>query len=55
MIIFGWIIATCGACGIISSVILEIMLGEPVFMLLSKISMGIMAVGGIILWLRRNK
>jgi len=49
MIVFGWIVATLGACGIVGSVILEVKKQEPIYLLMAKISMGIFAVGGIIL------
>lgn len=49
MQIFGWIVATIGACGIAGSVFLEVKRKEPFYMLTAKISMCVMAIGGIIL------
>lgn len=49
MVIFGWIVATLGACGVAGSVILEVKYKHPVYMLTAKIGMAVMALGGIIL------
>ena len=49
MLIFGWCVATLGATGLVSSVVLEIMKREPVYLLTAKISAGIFGLGGVIL------
>lgn len=49
MVIFGWVIATLGTVGLVSSVVLEVIKDEPIYMTLIKISAGILGIGGIIL------
>jgi len=49
MIIFGWTVATIGVIGLCGSVILEIIKREPIYLLFSKISAGVLGLGGIIL------
>ena len=51
MLIFGWTIATIGVGGLVSSVVLEIIKHEPIYMLTSKISMGLVGIGGLIVGL----
>ena len=51
MIIFGWTIATLGVTGLVSSVILEIKMREPIYLLTAKISSGIIGIGGLIVGL----
>ena len=49
MIILGYIIAGIGAVGLCSSVTMEIIKKEPIYMVFMKVSSGIMGIGGIIL------
>ena len=49
MAIFGWVIATLGTAGLVSSVILEVIKKEPIYLLTAKISAGIFGVGGILI------
>lgn len=49
MVALGFTIMTLGTAGLIASIVLEVIKKEPVFMLLMKISMGVMAVGGTLL------
>ncbi len=49
MIIFGWALVTLGILGTATSVTLELIKKEPIYMLVMKITSCIMASGGIIL------
>lgn len=49
MIVFGWVVVSLGTMGLVGSLVLEAIKKEPVFMLLAKVSMGVMAIGGTIL------
>ena len=49
MIVFGWVIASLGTAGLVSSVILELIKKEPIYMLMAKISAGVLGVGGILI------
>lgn len=49
MVIFGWVVASMGAAGLVGSIVLEIIKKEPIYLLFAKVSMGIMAIGGIAL------
>ena len=46
---FGWTIASLGAIGLCSSVIMEIIKKEPIYMLTMKLSAGILGIGGVLL------
>ena len=48
MVIFGWTIATLGVIGLVSSVVLEIIKKEPIYLVTCKISAGLIGVGGLI-------
>lgn len=52
MIVFGWVIASIGAVGLCGSVVLEIICGEPVFLLLAKTSAGVLGIGGILIGIK---
>ena len=52
MIIMGWVLASVGATGTVSAVILDIISREPVFMLMMKLTTGIFGVGGIIIGIK---
>jgi len=49
MIISGFVIAGLGALGLCGSVVMEIVKKEPIYMLLMKVSSGILGIGGIII------
>ena len=49
MTVFGWIIASLGAIGVAVSAIMELKTREPIYMVTTKVSAGILGVGGIIL------
>ncbi len=49
MVIFGWVIVTLGTAGLVSSVILELVKKEPIYLLTAKISAGAFGVGGILI------
>ena len=49
MIIFGWILVTLGVLGTASAVGLELKFKHPIWMLVMKITSGIMGCGGLIL------
>lgn len=47
IIIFGSVMAALGAMGLCGSVVLEVLYGEPLYILLSKVSAGVLGIGGI--------
>lgn len=49
MVLLGWIIVSLGAIGLCSSMAAEIIMGEPFLMLIAKVCLGIMAIGGTVL------
>lgn len=49
MLVFGWSIAALGAMGLATSVVLELIKREPIYMTIAKISAGIFGLGGVIL------
>lgn len=49
MLIFGWTLVTLGVLGTASAVILELIKRDPIYMLIMKITCGIMGCGGIVL------
>lgn len=49
MIILGYTIAALGALGLCGSVVMEIIKKEPVYMLLMKLSSGVLGIGGLLL------
>ena len=49
MIILGYVIAGLGAMGLCGSVVMEVIKKEPVYMLLMKVSSGVLGVGGILI------
>jgi hypothetical protein len=49
MIVLGYIIAGLGAVGLCGSVAMEVIKKEPVYMLLMKVSSGVLGIGGVLL------
>ena len=49
MVVFGWLIATLGTVGLVSTVILELIKKEPIYLVTAKISAGVLGVGGVLL------
>lgn len=49
MIILGWIIASMGVVGTVGAVVMEIIAQEPIYLLVMKLTSGLMGIGGIML------
>ncbi len=49
MYVFGWIIVSLGTVSLTTSVVLELIKKEPIYLLFAKISAGVMGIGGILL------
>jgi len=54
-IIFGWAITSIGAIGLTCSMVMEIIVREPALLLVAKLCLGTMAIGGSILGIRNLK